>query len=55
MVLQNNDDSIDGSQCRLKRVVLIGDHNQLPPVVKNMAFQKYGKLDQVNTYRYKYL
>eukprot|EP01101_Sappina_pedata_P005157 TRINITY_DN2308_c0_g2_i1.p1 TRINITY_DN2308_c0_g2~~TRINITY_DN2308_c0_g2_i1.p1 ORF type:complete len:734 (+),score=279.98 TRINITY_DN2308_c0_g2_i1:272-2203(+) len=33
-------------QCRLKRVVLIGDHNQLPPVVKNIAFQKFGHLDQ---------
>eukprot|EP00906_Rhabdomonas_costata_P018529 RCo027049 len=32
--------------CRLKRVVLIGDHNQLPPVVKNMAFQKYSHMDQ---------
>jgi len=31
---------------RLKRIVLIGDHNQLPPVVKNMAIQKYGHLDQ---------
>ena len=31
---------------RLKRVCLIGDHNQLPPVVKNMAFQKYSHLDQ---------
>jgi intron-binding protein aquarius len=31
---------------RLKRVVLIGDHNQLPPVVKNMAFQRYAHLDQ---------
>jgi intron-binding protein aquarius len=31
---------------RLKRVVLIGDHNQLPPVIKNTAFQKYSKMDQ---------
>eukprot|EP00798_Chlamydomonas_sp_ICE-L_P018650 gene18650-25166_t len=31
---------------RLKRVCLIGDHHQLPPVVKNMAFQKYSHLDQ---------
>jgi len=26
--------------------MLIGDHHQLPPVVKNRAFQKYGHLDQ---------
>lgn len=31
---------------RLKRVCLIGDHHQLPPVVKNMAFQKYSHMDQ---------
>lgn len=31
---------------RLKRIVLIGDHNQLPPIVQNMVFQKFGKLDQ---------
>jgi intron-binding protein aquarius len=31
---------------RLKRVILIGDHHQLPPVVKNHAFQKYSHLDQ---------
>jgi len=30
----------------LKRVILIGDHHQLPPVVKNQAFQQYGRLDQ---------
>lgn len=37
--------TVDG-QSRLKRVTLIGDHHQLPPVVKNMAFQKYSHLDQ---------
>ncbi len=31
---------------RLKRVILIGDHHQLPPVVKNIAIQKYSHLDQ---------
>ena len=40
--LQNTDDGVT----RLKRVILIGDHQQLPPVVKNMAFQKYSHLDQ---------
>lgn len=39
---QKQDDGLD----RLKRVILIGDHHQLPPVVKNMAFQKYSHLDQ---------
>jgi len=33
-------------ESRLKRVVLVGDHHQLPPVVKNIAFQKYSHLDQ---------
>lgn len=28
------------------QVILIGDHHQLPPVVKNPAFQKYARLDQ---------
>ena len=44
MVLQNPDPATGRS--RLKRVVLIGDHHQLPPVVKNLAFQKYSRLDQ---------
>lgn len=31
---------------RCAQIILIGDHHQLPPVVKNMAFQKYSHLDQ---------
>ncbi len=42
MLLQRSDDGVS----RLKRVVLIGDHHQLPPVVKNVAFQKYCHMDQ---------
>ena len=43
MLLQNTD-TVDG--CRLKRVVLLGDHHQLPPVVQHPAFQRYSRLDQ---------
>lgn len=43
MLLQNTDEM---TGCRLQRAVLIGDHNQLPPVVKHPAFQKHCKLDQ---------
>lgn len=42
MLLQQSDRGVS----RLKRVMFIGDHHQLPPVVKNRAFQKYGHLDQ---------
>ena len=35
-----------GQERNLKRLILIGDHNQLPPVVKNAAFQKYSRFDQ---------
>ena len=42
MQLQESEDG----RCRLKRVVLIGDHNQLPPVVQNLALQKYSHLEQ---------
>ncbi|KAI9496193.1 P-loop containing nucleoside triphosphate hydrolase protein [Zychaea mexicana] len=42
MLLQEPEDG----KSRLKRVILIGDHNQLPPVVKNMAFQQYGNMEQ---------
>ncbi|KRZ07965.1 Intron-binding protein aquarius, partial [Trichinella zimbabwensis] len=31
---------------RLRRVVLIGDHYQLPPVVKSQALQRYSKMEQ---------
>ncbi|KAF9315831.1 hypothetical protein BG003_002627 [Podila horticola] len=42
MLLQEPEDGVN----RLKRVILIGDHNQLPPVVKNTAFQQYGNMEQ---------
>ncbi|KAL9180433.1 hypothetical protein ACHAXT_008403 [Thalassiosira profunda] len=38
-------DSLTDSS-RLKRVVLIGDHNQLPPVVKNRSFATFSRYDQ---------
>ncbi|TPX64939.1 hypothetical protein SpCBS45565_g05517 [Spizellomyces sp. 'palustris'] len=44
LLLQNSDPDTGAS--RLKRVVMIGDHNQLPPVVKNTAFQRYGNMEQ---------
>ena len=31
---------------RLQRVTLLGDHYQLPPVIKHMVYQKYASLDQ---------
>lgn len=42
LLLQN---PVDG-RSRLKRWIMIGDHQQLPPVVKNMAFQKYCNMEQ---------
>ncbi len=42
LLLQRAEDG----QSRLKRVVLIGDHHQLPPVVKNTALQKVSRMDQ---------
>ncbi|KAI8990027.1 P-loop containing nucleoside triphosphate hydrolase protein [Pilobolus umbonatus] len=42
LLLQETRDGMN----RLKRVVLIGDHCQLPPVVKNTAFQQYGNMEQ---------
>ncbi|XP_022116250.2 RNA helicase aquarius [Pieris rapae] len=42
LLLQNPQDG----RSRLKRWIMIGDHHQLPPVVKNMAFQKYSNMEQ---------
>ena len=43
MLLQRTENFSD---CRLSRIVLIGDHLQLPPVVKNNVFRSYSHLDQ---------
>ncbi|TRZ02669.1 hypothetical protein DNTS_024402 [Danionella cerebrum] len=42
LLLQNPEDGYS----RLKRWIMIGDHHQLPPVIKNMAFQKYCNMEQ---------
>ncbi|KAF5289862.1 hypothetical protein FQR65_LT01996 [Abscondita terminalis] len=42
LLLQNPEDGHN----RLKRWIMIGDHHQLPPVIKNMAFQKYSNMEQ---------
>ncbi|KAJ3136189.1 hypothetical protein HK100_001918 [Physocladia obscura] len=44
LLLQSADEETGLS--RLKRVVMIGDHHQLPPIVQNSAFQKYGNMEQ---------
>ncbi|CAD8160547.1 unnamed protein product [Paramecium pentaurelia] len=31
---------------KLKRLIMIGDHNQLPPVIKNVSFQKLANMEQ---------
>ena len=53
LLLQNSESSTtDGesssssSSSRLKRVCLMGDHCQLPPVIKNMSLSHYSNLDQ---------
>ncbi len=38
-------DAIATADSRLKRVCLISDHNQLPPVVKNQSFSRYNHYD----------
>jgi len=46
MVLQHLDEPEVAAGGRLKRVILIGDHNQLPPIIQNGALQKYARLEQ---------
>lgn len=48
LLLQNPHDGFN----RLKRWIMIGDHHQLPPVIKNMAFQKYSNMEQSLFTRY---
>lgn len=43
-LLLQDTDPIDGS--RLKRVILLGDHYQLPPVVKHSAYKQFSHFDQ---------
>ncbi len=43
LLLQNPDHN---GHNRLKRWIMIGDHHQLPPVIKNMTFQKYSNMEQ---------
>lgn len=43
LLLQTSDQQ---GRNRLKRCIMIGDHHQLPPVIKNMAFQKYSNMEQ---------
>lgn len=42
LLLQTPQDGMN----RLKRWIMIGDHHQLPPVVKNMAFEKFSNMEQ---------
>ena len=43
LLLQNPDHNGNN---RLKRWIMIGDHHQLPPVIKNMAFQRFSNMEQ---------
>lgn len=42
LLLQNPENGVN----RLKRWVMIGDHNQLPPIIQNSAFQKFSNMEQ---------
>lgn len=42
LLLQNPENGVN----RLKRWIMIGDHNQLPPIIQNTAFQKFSNMEQ---------
>ena len=44
VMTQSNDNC--GNNSRLKRVTLIGDHFQLPPIIQHMSLVGYSKFDQ---------
>ncbi|KAJ3347526.1 hypothetical protein HDU83_002042 [Entophlyctis luteolus] len=44
LLLQSADQ--ETGQSRLRRVVMVGDHHQLPPIVQNTAFQKFANMEQ---------
>ncbi|KAL7556759.1 hypothetical protein ACA910_008092 [Epithemia clementina (nom. ined.)] len=47
LLLQKGDtDTAPNRKSRLKRVCLMGDHNQLPPVIQNLPFARYSNMDQ---------
>jgi intron-binding protein aquarius len=46
IALQRDDSARTGAPPILKRLVLIGDHNQLPPVVTNLALQQHSGMEQ---------
>jgi intron-binding protein aquarius len=47
LLLQRGDaGGAKSASSRLKRVCYMGDHNQLPPVIKNISFARFSNLDQ---------
>lgn len=42
LLCQNPENGVN----RLKRWIMIGDHNQLPPIIQNSAFQKFSNMEQ---------
>lgn len=47
LLLQSSTNSLDDENTgnQVKRVILLGDHAQLPPIVKGLAFQNYGNME----------